>query len=559
MLILWALLLVFLFLSFRSFSLYQINDDFFLFGIVSGVLYGFSSTEAVFISSPINYILKFLFENFSDYNWYFEMIFLSLFISIFVYSFHIFKLFKIELNQQFMWFLALNLIPIFIFFQMFYLIQFSQIAIISAGVATLVLLQSQSRFMILLSVILLFLGMSWRNEAAILAIALVLIVHTYFLLIEKKLVMLFSLRNYLIFVFVAAVFVIKAINFLGISPWQSDEKNSYQKIRYDIIRTYDFAPTNETRKLQKEVALDLGWSKNDFSLYERNYYADSNIYSDVALDELAKQSAPQYSLSFLYKSFAEFIILLKNNHLLSIVGIILYTLVVFAISNRSLLIVGVPITSIFFLFLFMVYLLGKMPDRIFWPLGFVYLLAIAGHFVSFNQIKIGNVKNLLVSALAAIGLAGYLAINTFQTASDTQWWKTVREDGAQGFDRVLEFESDKPIVAFSTFYSPLIQTLDPKSSQVDQIFRDMVYINWATRSPDSKHHLASLSLAPDLFSSVATGDAYLATSRIEELQMVNQYLIEHHQIEPVWDVAPFVFSDTGLGIWKILEVKPIAK
>ena len=167
MLILWALLLVFLFLSFRSFSLYQINDDFFLFGIVSGVLYGFSSTEAVFISSPINYILKFLFENFSDYNWYFEMIFLSLFISIFVYSFHIFKLFKIELNQQFMWFLALNLIPIFIFFQMFYLIQFSQIAIISAGVATLVLLQSQSRFIILLSVILLYLGMSWRKEAAI--------------------------------------------------------------------------------------------------------------------------------------------------------------------------------------------------------------------------------------------------------------------------------------------------------------------------------------------------------------------------------------------------------
>jgi hypothetical protein len=71
--------------------------------------------------------------------------------------------------------------------------------------------------------------------------------------------------------------------------------------------------------------------------------------------------------------------------------------------------------------------------------------------------------------------------------------------------------------------------------------------------------LANLKLNRNLFTEIAKGNAYLGTANLEELQMVNQYLIEHHQVEPVWDVAPFVYSDTGLGVWQILEVKQIAK
>ncbi len=154
-----------------------------------------------------------------------------------------------------------------------------------------------------------------------------------------------------------------------------------------------------------------------------------------------------------------------------------------------------------------------------------------------------------------IFISTYPANFDYQKVLEKQWWKNVREDKKLGFDRVLSYKPDRPIIAFSSFYSPLITTLDLTENDPDEIFTKMIYINWTVGSEEFENNLERLNIDRNLFTSIARQEAYLATSRIEELQMVDRYLRQHHNIRPIWDKAPFVFSDTGLGVWKIVGTR----
>ena len=560
MFLFWFIVLSLLFVNFRALSFYQINDDFFLFGIASGVLYGATSADLIFISAPLNYILKELFEVFPHVNWYYELIFLNLFIALLLFSYFLYK--KIDFNEKlkYLYFFVANLVPIFIFFKMFYLIQFSQVAIISAAVGVLILLKNQEKLLNIMAILLVILGFSWRSEAAILATGLVSGVYLTCMILNKDISPFKNKRIYVVLASISILFIFKSINFLGLAAWQSDEKNEFRKLNYDIMRTYDFAPTKEVIKIQQKAAKSIGWSQNDYNLYTKTYFADENIYSVENLDKLAREASPNYSPNYIGKSFIELSKILIKDHLSSLVAVFIFLVTIVLLNREKNYIKSIFFyTLVFLLFIFLVYLLGKIPDRIYWPLGFVFLLSVAGVIEKPSKLNSFDSKIPFALSVLTLLMASIIAFNVNAEIKNMQWWKQVREEKIKGFDRLLEFESDKPIISFSSFYSPLIQSLDPSISEVDQIFKDMVYLNWATRSADYNSHVDSLKINRNLFIDIAEGNAYLATANLEELQMVNQYLIEHHQIEPVWDVAPFVFSDTGLGIWKILEVKPIAK
>lgn len=550
----WIVALILFYRSIRKLSFYQINDDFFLYGISSGALYGFSSNELIFISSPLNYLFKFAFEINSRINWYFEFYLVNIFSAVVLIGIHVFNNFQPNSILKGIIFLLINFTPILFLLKMFYLIQFSQVAIISAGAGLIIFLKNKNLKIRFFSIFLITLGFSWRSEAAILSIGLVLLVYFGFQLLNKDFTVLRNKSFISICVLIGVIFAVKSINFLGLAPWQTFEQIEFKKLNYDIMRTYDFSPNSEVRKLQKKTALELGWSNNDYLLYGKTYFADEFIYSNKNLDLLANRAAPAYNLEYFYKSLKELIELIRSDHVFIAIGIPIFLFTIFCFTRFSIAKTSFFYTFLFSFFIFLVYLLGKLPDRIFWPSVFIFLTSI---LIFFRPRKYEG-EWTLKGFTMLLPIVVFVLISSFaqyKEIVDLQWWKSVKENKTMGFDRVLEFKTDKPIIAFSSFYSPLIQSLNPRSNEVEQIFKDMVYLNWATRSTNFNQHLDNLKLERNLFTSIAEGKAYLATSDIEELQMVNQYLIEHHGVEPIWDVAPFIFSDTGLGIWKIIGLK----
>lgn len=549
----WLIVLVVFYRSIRELALYQINDDFFLYGILSSTLYGFSSKDLIFISAPLNYLLKFAFEANSNINWYFEFYLTNMFLVLILIAFDIYKKNIPTTFKKGLFFLLTNLFLILFILKMFYLIQYSQVAIISAGVGFVIFLKNKNMILRLFAILLILLGFSWRSEAAILAIGLVLLVYFGYLTLNQNFNELKKKSFILVLLFMGFIFTVKSINFLGFAPWQTSEQNEFKKLRINVIRTYDFAPNSEVRNLQKTTALGIGWSSNDYLLFGKTYFADTDIYSNENLDKLAREASPRYDLKFFTKSAIELFQILKDSHIFFLMGIPLFLTTFFYYTKYSIFKSTFFLSTIFIVFIFLVYLLGKMPDRIFWPVTFLFFTSILLLFKFEVRENSRGLKNL-ITLVPILVLTATISFLQVRDIVELQWWKSVKQESVKGFDRVLQFESGKPIVAFSSFYSPLIQSLDPSSNEVDQIFKDMIYLNWATRSTDYSQYLDNLEIERNLFSSIASGKAYLATAEIEELQMVSQYLIEHHGIEPVWDDAPFIFSDTGLGIWKIIEI-----
>jgi hypothetical protein len=131
-------------------------------------------------------------------------------------------------------------------------------------------------------------------------------------------------------------------------------------------------------------------------------------------------------------------------------------------------------------------------------------------------------------------------------------------------DKFKNFEYDKPIVAFSSFYSQLEQTQNPvRVSAADKkIWAQTVAIGWTLFEPEYLSHIESLGLSEDLFSSVARGDAYVGTANPFEIEVLSQYLREHRNLKVTWVLVPIAdqrSSASGLSVWKVGTARPTRK
>jgi hypothetical protein len=92
-------------------------------------------------------------------------------------------------------------------------------------------------------------------------------------------------------------------------------------------------------------------------------------------------------------------------------------------------------------------------------------------------------------------------------------------------------------------------------SSLPAIWRDLIFIGWENKTPEFNKRIKDYGLTPDLFTSIANGDAYLATwfspGDDYEVTNVSKFLREHKNIKVAWGPDPFVFSDAGLGIWRV--------
>jgi hypothetical protein len=128
----------------------------------------------------------------------------------------------------------------------------------------------------------------------------------------------------------------------------------------------------------------------------------------------------------------------------------------------------------------------------------------------------------------------------------------------EDLEKLLEFNYQKPIVAFSGFYTPIQKCTLPFDDYIkDKYFwNNLVPLGWTVNSPSDIEHRDKLELSSDLFTSVAQGDAYLAVGDIFQLQMASEYLREHHGISVIWPQLPDAYS-RSFQVWRAIGAEKI--
>jgi hypothetical protein len=219
-----------------------------------------------------------------------------------------------------------------------------------------------------------------------------------------------------------------------------------------------------------------------------------------------------------------------------------------------------------FLTYFCILLFGeRLPARVLFPFAFLSVTVFTAYILHELKKNFYNKKSIIhtqsikgLSVMTLILSTSLINVhNNYQEIiSKEQWWKFAAQNKELGVDSINNFESDKPIMAFFSFYENFRKTVDPLTgpNQMSDIWHQLILIGWENRSPEFNTRLFNEGLTQDIFTSVAYGDAYLATwSNLEENFEVGKasvFLREHKNIEIIWESAPFVYSDTGLAIWR---------
>jgi hypothetical protein len=345
-------------------------------------------------------------------------------------------------------------------------------------------------------------------------------------------------------------------------------KKDYVELKNVFTQLYGFESTANSYPDLEIPAKAAGFTDNDWDLYKKYYFLDNKVFGVQVQAEIANNRMQQSYPVFLYQTFENLNNLLTSRYKSELrVSLILSAIVIlFATKFRLRLYFG------FWIFLYLAYfgilLLGeRLPERVFWPFTFVALSTLIATiimssdeqiFKRFSNSKLATYEVLSFAALLILifPLSNNLFI-LYQNKIDSQlWWKVAAEQKILNIDRVYYYEPDKPVVAFFSFYENFRKTMDPMQgpSSLPAIWSNLILIGWENKSPEFNERLKDYGLTPDLFTSVATGDAYLATwtnpSNNFEVGNASTFMREHKNIEIIWEPVPFVFSDSGLAIWR---------
>ncbi len=522
---------------------YQTNDDRGIELISNGVLYQSPSSELIYVSKLIGILLSGLYSFDINISWYLISILITQLLSIYLYL----NLIK-NLNPNLI-FSLISMLPLIIFYGIFFSIQYTQTALLAAAMGTLSILFEKRKVNLILAGILIFLGVSWRPNAAFVGIALVFgIIGVYELkaLITKRFIVTLGISATSLLLFLSF--------FNSWAPWLAPEKRTFVEFNSARESVQGYGPTELTGEHLRKLSKKIGWSRNDYRLsQEKSYSYDPEIYSTSAylFLEKNKQISPIYRHYF--ESIKNLFLILKNDYLFLVAmfmaGILVVTFQIKKVEISKLIVFTVGILTLFYAIL----LMGKLPERLVWPIGFVALASFI--FITFHKSD-KSIKTLSASTLIVIFLIFFASMNFYQRLMEQEnWWKTSAQEQFLGVERLLGYQSDKPIVAFPSFYNYIWNTSSPlvDSKNAPDIWHKMIPIGWLNQSPDMNHYLKELGIEEDLFTSIAKGDAYLAVGNIEELQMVDQYLREHRNLEVNWPVSSFVFNDSGFEIWRVEE------
>jgi hypothetical protein len=554
------------FAYFSNLLYFQTNDDFTQMLITSGVLYGSPSSQLLYVAKPLSTIISQFYLLSQSYSWYTILLLVTQSVSLFGYLILLENTENL-INKKLKFITKSILIsPVLIFIIMFFALQYTQTAIMSATAGTLLVLFGRNIFLAFFGMGLIVLGIFWRAEAGVIAVLIVLGFYILSLLLDGNLVNIKHKLQKIGLILFSTIFsyAIFLAGFHEKSPFISAEKREAISYYKSLGKVLDYAPTKFARDNLHNNARKVGWSKNDFRLLNNKFYfANREVFTEDRNLRLTDLTAPGSTIKFYYQVAKNLNSILIDNHKRTLGFIFLLMLIIFlTFKIKRLYEIFFYLASIYGIFV-LIMSLGRIPDRVLWPISFAILVSI-GFILAQQSIedatrsqKIESVS-IEKSILLILGLLYILIFanlyDEYLKVDQELWWKFAKEEKIYGFDRVLTYEADKPIVAFSSFYSALLKTHSPAKppSQSEDIWKNMILIGWTIRSPEVDQKIAQLDISQDLLTSIAQGEAYLATSdHLAEIDLLNRYFRQHRYINIKWAIAPFVYNDTGLGIWSV--------
>jgi len=534
--------------------------------VTSGVLFGAPSSELLFTSKPLSSLIAGLYILNLNYSWYTIILLASLSLFLFGYFMILDLLLHISNLKQKVGAVLLLIAPFLYFILIFFELNFTQVAILSSGIGTLIALIHERVLGKTYGIILIALGIFWRDEAGLLSLGLVI---SLFLIYDSFRFSSFSIKSLIlrltpIFIVAASAWFLTFLNTHHNSPIITQEKKDYIYHFNALSKTLDYIPTSYWVKNVSQSANSIGWSKNDFRLYIYEfYYANSEIYSSQNLLKLAEYSSPKSLIQFNIDVIKQLNTVLLSQHKILILFLLLTTVIAtLIISPRRIKHLMISYTLLYIIN-FYILSLGRIPERVLLPLVYIFIISIIMMLYFYTDtnkkdVTIKASKSKFVGVLSLVILLYILVLdsmnNSYIKVNNEFWWKEAGEKSLQNFDNILNFVPDKPIIAFSSFYSTLMKTYSPTRSPIttEPIWRNIILIGWTIKSPEMSHRLEELGINNDLFSSFLTSEAYLATSeRDKEIKLVDRYLAEHSNSYVIWEVSPLVFNGTGVEIIEV--------
>lgn len=570
-----SLIIFFAFIFILPFSLdlvyFQENDDFLMMMILSGTLYGTPSSDIYFLAKPLSLLISTLYRFNSNFSWYTALLMATQSLALFGYLWLVVKnsLF-LQYRQKFVYYF-LAAVPFFVALKMFFSLQFTQAAILTAGIGTILVILSQHKWEMSFGYLLIVLGFFWRFESAILAISFILIIYAFYLRKCKYSwrQQIVNIKSMLLLLTIGFCFL---INFLGSnqnSPFLSQDYREALKFHKSVDQIQGYNPTGTITQQLIDRSKQAGYTKNSVRLMtETFYHANTNVFTleknQKLLDTISYKSLGSKN----YLTALNLNKIIKDAYLIQVFLFLSYLSLIILLYGKDLLLNLVFYFGLFILFLFLILSVGRLPERVFFP--FMFIAMITPLFIlqkdSFVRGKLVKVRRshsfflaLLLIVITTFSLNVY---NDYNEVKGEQWWKSVKSDRVLGIERVLSFSPDLPIIAFSSFYTKLMKTLSPVTppDQVDKIWQSIIPISWAIRSPAMDEKIKNLNLDEDLFLSVALGDAVIATSNhLHEIDLMNRYYRQIYRLEVQWAASPYIYDDTGLGIWKIESYETVDK
>ena len=539
-------------------------------------MYGSPSNQLLFIAKPLSTIIAQFYVLSQNYSWYTIILLATQTVSLFGY-FILLENTRSLVNAKLKTIIILILsAPVLIFIIMFFALQFTQTAIMSATVGTLMVLFGRNILSSLYGTGLIVLGIFWRAEAGLLAVFIVLGFYFLSLLLDRNLKVLQIKLHKIVLISVSVIFSysIFLMGFYEKSPFISAEKRESISYFKSLEKVLDYAPTKYTRDDLHKNAKKVGWSKNDFKLLNNKfYYANLDLYTEDRNLRLANLTSPNSNINFYIRVAENLNSILLINHKRTIGFVFLLILIIFLTFKKSKFYqIFVYLAAIYTVYIFILSL-GRIPERVLWPISFAVLVSIG--FILAQQLidnkpfdrkiePLSLEKSVMVLlSLLYILIFGHIYVQYLKIDQEL-WWKYAKKEKIYDFDKVLAYQTDKPIIAFSSFYSVLLKTHSPTKppNQTEDIWKNMIFIGWTIRSPELVQEINRFDLSQDLLSSIAQGDAYLATSdHITEIKLLNRYFRQHQHIKVNWGMGPFVYNQTGLGVWKVdgFEMIPLGE
>jgi hypothetical protein len=527
---------------------FQTNDDPGYFLISNGTTYGRPSSELLFPGRLVGILIANLETVAPEVNWYpVFMAFSILFaLSLLTYGLMATHNFDILNNKVFFTFLIL----IFCACEFIYRMQFTQTAFFVAFIGAFLLIYShQKKFASLACFALIVCGVSWRPEAGILGTGFAIFLHfisgIFFSQNHKR------SRAPLIKVLSVAI-LSWAINFAlwnKYAFWLNSSIRDY--LTYDYFRGILHGSRYLNSPQSLIDAIELKMSANDWDLFKNFYTANSDVFSLEKIETLASNVHSitsifsPYSLTFFFQG-----VIYPN---MVNIGVILS--LGFVISQTHLYKKHLFFWFLVFVSILPIYFLLGMPSRLFVPI--LVAAGVTMFFVNLRQLEERREILSRVNADVYTSMVNYVTglilmfLSVIIVQREAQYVA-----GLQTSDRELtsirEFVSDKPIVSFPSFYSPLVN-LDPFSnpSQSLKIWPQVIPIGTSLRTPDSLAKIDALNISPDLFGSVLEDQVYLGVTSNYQSELVKKYLLQHYGVK----VSFTAISGIDSSQFQILRIK----